>query len=381
VPRSSSAFERALLLTILLTILVMTAGCTRAVPVAGSVGGMNGTARVAAAGTTIYVASIDALSIVDAADPASPRTIGQLHIPGRVLGVATDGRHVYVSVAYYRAHIDMPVFKTWQKKGWILLPDSFYTQDIYQGGSNVLVVDPAKPSEPEVVGVVALNARPQDDLIVEGGRLYMPAADLGVWIIDVSDPRQPRTLSNPKATAQGIAVNGQTLVVARGAAVHVSGPEGERNYRGGVGLIDVSNPTQPVERGGLTGLQLGQTDDSARVEHVAAAGRYVYANALVSINSTVKEYLTVIDISNPDAPVLAAQVAVPEPIGALLIKGARLYLTGNGPRPTLTTLDVSDPAAPKVLTTETLEGDAAGNLVAGPDDVLYLGQNNRVSVL
>jgi hypothetical protein len=181
-------------------LLLMATGCAKATTVVGRLGGLDGNVRVAATGTTIYAAALESLAIIDASDPAKPRLANRLQFPGRLGGVATDGRLAYVTVTYFAEHRETPLYRTWQKNGWIAVREYFR--------SNVVAVDPATL---RVTGVIAIDAPAFSAIHSAGGRLYVAGSGSGLWVIDA--PKLANA-TNIDITALETASAGNLIAVA-----------------------------------------------------------------------------------------------------------------------------------------------------------------------
>jgi hypothetical protein len=116
---------------------------------------------------------------------------------------------------------------------------------------------------------------------------------------------------------------GSGIEVVYGMAYVAAGASGLR-------LIDVSNPTAPVEVGGIN------TPGSAR--NVAVWGRLAY----VADGSGLR----VIDVSIPDAPVELGAIAIFGGADNVTVVGGLAYVSGDS---SLRLIDVSNPAAPVEL--------------------------------
>jgi hypothetical protein len=92
-----------------------------------------------------------------------------------------------------------------------------------------------------------------------------------------------------------------------------------------------------VQRGGRSQCF---ADGDARLP-VDAAGSLVVMAAARSV--------LVFDVSSPEAPALRGWVDVDDPIGALRIVGARVYVVGEGAEASGLVIDVSSPSAPVVV--------------------------------
>jgi hypothetical protein len=103
---------------------------------------------------------------------------------------------------------------------------------------------------------------------------------------------------------------------------------------GGVGVIDVSNPVNPVQVGSCPTLTFGAMD-------VAASGNYVFI-------ARHNDGFGVLDISNPLVPQLVGWYDTPGHADGVTVSGNILYETDYS---SLRIYDVSDPTAPTLIGT------------------------------
>ena len=116
-------------------------------------------------------------------------------------------------------------------------------------------------------------------LVVHDGIAYIAhmAAPHGTSIVDVRDPRNPRTLASidvpPGTHAHKVRVVGDVMVTNR--EVNFADPAGRPgDFRGGIVVYDVSNPAQPRERSRWE-------TDGAGVHRFDFDGAFVYCSPTV----------------------------------------------------------------------------------------------------
>jgi hypothetical protein len=174
------------------------------------------------------------------------------------------------------------------------------------------------PANIEVVGAVR---EPSDPLgvTVAGKHAYLCAADDGLHVVDVSDPKKPVKVGTCATLerATDVAVRDQYVYVANGNL--------------GFRVVDVSQPRSPKEA--------GKCDLPGEAWRVAIAGNFAY----VAANG-----LQVIDISNPTQPKIVGSLEKPEAMPrALAVRDNLVYLGDKGGP--LYVIDISDPTKPKDL--------------------------------
>jgi hypothetical protein len=316
----------------------------------GLVGQLSGNTlrAVAVQGRYAYVSTGDELTVLDLQDPSNPRRVGRLLLPHGVGHIAAADHCLYLA-----------------------------------GRDGLRIVDVADPARPVLVGDYP---EPYVDRVVVSGRYaYLSGASLR--ILDVTEPLSPVEagrfgLSGPEGPT------GSVAAVAGGYAYTVyTRPRSEKSPAGGLRIVDVSNPAQPVEVGHLlleqpiidlavagshayllsgahgypgSGWDWGrlrvvdlsdpQSPREVALEHaaewhgqrLAAAGRYLYLVRPAPDGQTAA--LTVLDVADPGRPVaVAGHEGLQPPITAAALAGERLYLaTGGG----LAIVDVARPTAP-----------------------------------
>ncbi|MCC6874938.1 MAG: hypothetical protein IT378_11590 [Sandaracinaceae bacterium] len=223
-----------------------------------------------------YIATGDALVILDVSQPSAPSLVSSTDLSGFGDRVAFDAGYAYVGSQ-----------------------TSAYS-----------VVDCRNEASPSVVGSLGVDGL---DVEARGGRVYLVTL-LHLRIVDVADPTQPMLLSETEvgSTIRALAVQGNHAFIADSSGlivVDVTAPgtpaevgalaishatdlafAGElllvAARSGGVRVIDVSTPSAPVEVGSYS------TDLDAR--RVTAEGDLGYAGGMSGIRA--------IDLADPASP-------------------------------------------------------------------------------
>lgn len=214
------------------------------------------------------------------------------------------------------------------------------------------------------------------DIALVGTTAYVIDTALGLAAVDVADPAAPTLIG----------------LLPLGAAIGALDTGGSRAYVGdlqSVHIIDISDPTQPVEIGAYTGnssfvvdidvvgdrvyvvdildglLVLDVSDPAAPV----LIGQYPFLFGLSVVVEGPHAYfgavteLRVLDVSDPGAIVGVGAVPTLDRVWRTSLSGSLAYLaTGEAG---LTTVDISDPAAPVVLAVTDTPVDAVGVWVGG----------------
>jgi hypothetical protein len=192
------------------------------------------------------------------------------------------------------------------------------------GYAGLRVIDLTEPSAPQEVGAF-LTQSYTTGVAVQGHYAYIVTGQQspearGLYVIDVTDPRNPVQAGyfylNPGGTTYGA-----------GWAIRVSGDYAYIANEWGIGILDVSNPANPLWK------RLVATDGSTF--HVAVDGTRAY--------STGNNSFAVIDISQPLAPVRLSFLTPNMAMQSVAAYGNRAYLATNWG---LAIMDVSDGANP-----------------------------------
>lgn len=278
--------------------------------------GNSAVAHVNVVGTRLYISLWqDGLRIVDVANPAAPSILG-----------------TYDTSSF----------------AWETLVTS--TTAFVADGSSLLVLDVSAPNAPKLVLQVAVAARA---MALVGSRLYVVTGS-ELRIYDLGTVRNPLLLGSVAVAGQAVEVSGSYAYVADSGidrrrakggltVVDVSSPTqpviASRFYRGfdsagiaygegvaaavandlGMRVLDVSNPTAPSIAGSYPGYFLD----------VAMVGRTAYALDLVTTPTTTLQ-LVRLDLSNPSEPVETGRVVVTAIYrGKLVVSGGIAYVAAG----------------------------------------------------
>jgi hypothetical protein len=267
--------------------------------------------------------------------------------------------------------------------------------NLQQGaGNRFAIIDVSNPAAPTERGSDPLLS---NEIFVIGERAYIASSNAvipGLFILDIEDKDAPVRLSN---TGTGVGLPWHIDVVGSYAYVgHWGGsvvifdisdpenptiegmhPEGfdvqvvenrmyivERGIEVGDGLriVDVSDPSAPVDLGGV---------DLAHAQGLDVVEPYAY----VAVEGYQQGGLHVIDVSDPTAPVEVGFTAVPAEATRVVVENGKAYVTEHDPMTgpgRLHVIDVSDAADPIPLGMYELPASAAKS-VAPAYPVAYLG--------
>ena len=248
--------------------------------------------RMALAGNCILGPSYEAgLKIIDVGDPGDPRLAGVYDSPGIALAATVHGSNAFLA----------------------------------DGTSGLSVIDISTPASPRVV---AWSDTPDicSGVAVEAGLAYVADGTSGVRVLDVFSPtalNQSSTYPLSGEVSYSVAVSDRRLFISRG----------DGSTTGGVQIVDVSDPSHPVD--------IGFFDAGSSVFDVRVSGDYAFVG-------TATKGLQVFNISNPSSPVLEGGLTYAGSVGAANVEvaGDRIVLgLGAG----VVVADVSVPSRPSLL--------------------------------
>jgi len=276
--------------------------------------------------------------IYDISDPTNPTLVT---ICGFKVGYAES---IFAHELPYGTY----VFETAYTVGWAII-------DATDIENPVLMTDPMMPV-------------PQGDSVkVKGNYAFIGAHNAGVWVLNVSDPANPKPIAVMLNGGRNVAVetseDGNYLYVAGGwsglCIANISDPENPKweivdygpntggtliavdnyLYHGGLQIYDVSDPKNPelVYDEKLYG-------DKGRV-----IGRYGN-DYLIGVGT---EGVFVVDISNRTNPVVVGNVSLPQEPNVHILAGHPGAVSGGvvyvGADNRLYSVDISDPTNPVIL--------------------------------
>jgi len=301
------------------------------------------------------------VTVVDWSDPAEPEQVATLDLPGpEHAGVSLEGDLLATS------------------------NDAFGSRKVDPEQIGAHFVDVSDPTDPELVGSFDVNPPDEEqlgahNLYLEGDVAYLtrffPRSNSELILVDVSDPSDPVELSRWSLGDQHPELNNRLANVHQ---VYVQdGTAYTANWDAGCRVIDVSDPTDPVEVAGF-----GATEDLADAPESSEEFRERFSLPPGNVHSVRvtpdDEYaflasetgqivggppdtlggIRVFDISDLDSPELVAEIEPPGierdddfekggTVHNLALRGDQLHTAwyAGGVR----VFDVSDPANPEQL--------------------------------
>lgn len=205
-------------------------------------------------------------------------------------------------------------------------------------GIRLVVLDIEDPAHPFVVGQSGFLPGVVKQIGLAGGYAYLALQTGDMSIIDVTNP------SNPVEIGRYDSVGNIQHIIIRDEYLYLIG--------GGLRILEISTPTYPRE--------VGRYDDPYYPQSVELVGDYIY----LGVNNS----LAVIDISNPSSPERVTSIDLYAL--DLVVQGNYVYvLSIMG----LVILDVSQPTHPKTIASS----DISGYHEAVNGNFLYISGNGQ----
>jgi hypothetical protein len=257
------------------------------------------------------------------------------------------------------------IFTQWESK--TLASDMFFENSIsgkingknylfcnatYGGNSSqdniyvtIVILDITNPDNP--IEISSLQIGPDSPSYV--GKLKLSGSTLYVitlhnfWIIDVSNPNQPKNVGQMPFTGN-VEISGKYAYIERDNPANVPI----------VNTFDISDPVHPVSVGQLTIPNVAFSTMEASgslLLALADSGLYIYD---ISRPTSLKQ---VGFLANPfSAPIIPLPESIPESFFDMALSGKDLYITAGVNK--LLVVDISNPSAPKIVNDfETREQD------------------------
>jgi hypothetical protein len=213
----------------------------------------------------------------------------------------------------------------------------------------------------------ALLSNPSD-VYVSGNYAYVTSYDNdALEIVDISDPANPVHLSSLSDGAGEVLLSGPSGVFVSGNYAYITGAEG-------LEIVDVSNPAVPVHAGSISP---GNWDDDPLHYWSSPSDVFVSGNSAYVISDSS---FAIIDISNPTNPVIKGGLRPRYPRG-IYVSDNYAYLAKvkeqSSPAKTLEIIDVSNPTYP-IVTGGVNQPQMGSVYVAGNN--AYLTSGNSLEI-
>lgn len=223
-------------------------------------------------------------------------------------------------------HADLP---TWGVCVAVSGDYAYATMEGYEGASpGFQVVDIADPHHPRPQGMLDLPPGVRA-VVASGSHAFVANGSYGLSIIDISDPEQPRLESTfpTHGKANGVAVTGRVGGAAASYAYVANGDAG-------LLVVELGTPVAPHKVGHML---LDQEYDLA--EDIIVSGTTAYLTGLYG-------GLYTLDLSEPAHPRVIGHVQTPGTAYGFTVSGARAFLASASKG--LQVVDVADPTLPVI---------------------------------
>lgn len=265
--------------------------------------------------------------------------------------------------------------------------DVLYVAEGYDG---VRVVDVRSPSSPRELALHDTYGY-VGDVAVEGRFAYVAdGPGGGLLVLDVTYPESPAEAGRLETDgdAPSLALEGGTLYLAD-------------NYEG-LRIVDVSAPSSPREVGRYPGLvteaaaegdllAVADNDDGFRVRLVDVSTRSLPVLLLTLENQTSAAVglcleeglllfgdgpdLVAVDVTEPAAPRILGRTAMPSAVTDVAFSGGCAYVATASDG--LRVVDLSDPRSPRLCAAYTAQGLSHPSVAEPPGDLLFVGDRDR----
>ncbi len=226
---------------------------------------------------------------IDASNPLSPQHVAFMQVEGSLL----RGLYVADDLAYLAGY---PGVKFW-------------TEDVLPAKPGLFVVDVSDRRYPTAIGSLAGSSWGSDAKIVIVPPLAYLIGPTGLYIIDISDPSQPKEISRPTNPESGASAFVDTDRRVAGYEPSESSPreiavQDDFAYiasgSSGLRIVEVGTPGSPKD---VASIALGFTQRVVLSSHFAVIHEFQVPHQAGGWNG-----LRIIDVSQPEAPNIVASL-------------------------------------------------------------------------
>ncbi len=268
---------------------------------------------IRAAGSRAYVSAGKTLTIYDISDPAAPRQLGAYTFPEEIWSFRIAEPYVYVGANFFGLGIlDVTNPAAPALVGSLKTPGQAKTAAVFEGRAliidhmeGVVMADITNRARPAAAGSFFVDGYARD-VVTAGSLAFAVDSPTGFYIFDLAGP----TPLEPVAALQ-TGTGLRTVEVSEAARLAVLVGAGTLQP------YDVSTPSKPVK------LAPFKTPGGAL--RVALDGRTAYV-------ADGREGLQVVDLTNPQAPSVAANFKAAAPVRDVALAGDHLLLLTGTPQ-------------------------------------------------
>jgi hypothetical protein len=217
--------------------------------IVGTLSGVMGAATMA--GQYAYVDNMvagnpahDDLVVINLSTPSSPSIVGRVTLPAAAAGMKVVGSYAYLAAGAYGLQVvDLStpssprIVASADTAGSALRVAVSNGYAYVADNTSLVAIDVRTPTQPSIVGTLATTAT---DVAAAGSRLYV-LDGTNLKVVDVANPAAPSLVSTSAGHgAQSVDAFGTNYALLATPGTSHSDPNG------GVWVIDVTNPAQPV---------------------------------------------------------------------------------------------------------------------------------------
>jgi hypothetical protein len=363
------------------------------------------------------------LWVMDVQDPDRPRVLSQINVRGLATHVTVSGPHAYVSTAEGAVVVldlgspDGPIEVASFDGGSPAAEVLVTGQRVYlAGGAGLHIFDVTDIRQVRLLGAIDLG--PAMAVALVGPYAYVAGRMAELWVVDVTDPVQPRVAARLRTSAvvtdiavaertvylavpEGLRVldvagaerprllatfvmpgDGSRVALAGGLAFVTRGraglrvvdlarrgilPESQVNVPGGRALAvaaDSRHAYVAAEDGGLWVLDREDPDRPRPVGALGAPGaKAITVTGQLAYLACGREGLRIVDVADPSQPREVGRFMTPDEATDVVVAGQHAYVAAG--RSGLRIADISDPAHPRYVGHLDLPDDPQDLALAG----------------
>lgn len=270
-------------------------------------------------GNYVYAGMWGGLSVIDVSNPAQPQVVTNLNLGG-ITDLQIVGNYAY-AITYNSGLVILDISNPAQpaflsSPATVCYPQGVsvvgnYAYVVGRCGGNLAAVDISNPTNPVLVGTLAVGGLGADTIAVTNNTAF-----IGTWnnmvVVDVSQPTNMMVVTN---------LNGYTVRLA-----------GDKAYIGNgysLDVMDISTPTNPV--------QIAACNLNDYIENIDIVGNLVYV-------ANWQNGLTIVDAANAAAPAILGTYAAGAEAYGIDVMGNFAYLADA--KGGLQIFDISNPMQP-----------------------------------
>ena len=286
-------------------------------------------------GERAYVGDGPTLRIVDIADPAAPAAAGSVTLPENVYGIDVAGAVAYAAIDFGGlATVDVSdpaaprLLATFRTPGQALsIAVTGTTAAVTNRLSGLELIDVSDPAAPAASGSYFAEGY-AIDVAVAGSRAYVIDTPGGLSIVDLTETGEELEARGTLATREMSAAVAVGTLRRNGAETTLAGLMSSEST---LELIDVTDPTEPVPLGSYR--DAGRPGTGGYIA-AAATGGLVHVELAGPLAFLADAYppflLQVVDVSDPAAPTLVTEYEPSGPPRDLAVAGSLVLLAVGG---------------------------------------------------